>query len=295
MAQASCLNCGAPRDPDSAACRYCGVASTGPGATANLKAAPPPPIAVSVGKSQAWYRQIPGFRSASPLKAIVALGGYGTIAILFFSGLLSSNRAFSVFALGLLLAGLLITNGWGIRNWFPFFSSPSKATVGWAYSGLVALLLASCSVGLSGLASSSASSQPTGAATNPSQGPTLSPTPTVTISRSPSSAPTPTPTPKPTLTPTPTPTPVPVKSTAAPPPPPNLCGAPANPWGYNFCGGSFIYGPAQQFCSHFSCISSFWSGGGYVVECVDGLYGKSGGVSGACSRHGGVSRPLYGP
>lgn len=294
MASVGCTNCGAPNDGDSIACRYCGVAfSAGQAPRPTVAAASRRPVATSAGGSEALYRQIPGFRSASPVKAVVALTGYGTIAILFLGGLFSSNRALSFFGLGLLLVAMLVTNGWGIRTWFPFFSSPSRATVGWAYAGLATLLLASCSVALSEVASGAPPSQPTGAATSPAQSPTPSPTPTVTASRS--ATPTLTPTPKPTPKPSPTATPVPVKSTAPPPPPPVLCGAPTNPWGYNFCGGSFIYSPAQQFCSYFSCISSFWSGGGYVVDCVDGFYGKSGGVSGACSRHGGVSRPLYRP
>src|SRR5690348_171691 len=31
--------------------------------------------------------------------------------------------------------------------------------------------------------------------------------------------------------------------------PPNLCGAPANPYGYNFCSGPLIYSPAAGVCS----------------------------------------------
>ncbi len=77
------------------------------------------------------------------------------------------------------------------------------------------------------------------------------------------------------------------------PPPPNLCGAPANPWNYNFCGVGTIMSPPSNFCSYFSCIPSFWqSTNGYVEECVDGMYSHSGGVSGSCSSHGGNLRPL---
>ncbi len=39
------------------------------------------------------------------------------------------------------------------------------------------------------------------------------------------------------------------------------------------------------------CISNHRSG--YVVECVEGTYSKSGGESGACSHHGGIWRLLY--
>ena len=93
----------------------------------------------------------------------------------------------------------------------------------------------------------------------------------------------------------PPPPPAPAPAPPPPPPPQNLCGAPANPWGYNFCGGSFIYSPPSNFCSYFSCIPSFWrSTNGYVDECRDGTYSHSGGRSGACSYHGGELRPLFG-
>jgi hypothetical protein len=75
----------------------------------------------------------------------------------------------------------------------------------------------------------------------------------------------------------------------------NTCGAAANPWGYTFCGGSTISSPPSNFCSYFNCIASFWNGVGYVEQCVDATFGKSGGRSGSCSSHGGNSRPLYGP
>ena len=132
----------------------------------------------------------------------------------------------------------------------------------------------------------------------PTQHPTLAPTPTPTL------APTPTPTPTlaPTSPPTPqpaTPTPVrtvaPVAVTAPPPAPVNTCGAAANPWGYTFCGGSFIASPAGTFCSYFNCIASFWNGTGYVMQCADATFSKSGGKSGSCSSHGGNSRALYSP
>jgi len=83
---------------------------------------------------------------------------------------------------------------------------------------------------------------------------------------------------------------------APPPPPPNLCGAPPNPWGYNFCGGSFITSPPTNFCDYFACIPSFWiSTNGHVEECIDGMYSHSGGQSGSCSTHGGNWRALLSP
>jgi hypothetical protein len=92
------------------------------------------------------------------------------------------------------------------------------------------------------------------------------------------------------------------QSSPPPPPPPqpppqpaSTCGAPANPWGYNFCGGNTIALPAPEFCNYFNCIANFWNGRGYVMQCADGAFSKSGGVQGSCSYHGGNSRPLYGP
>jgi hypothetical protein len=73
-----------------------------------------------------------------------------------------------------------------------------------------------------------------------------------------------------------------------------LCGAPSNPWGYNFCGrGGYITAPPSDFCSYFGCIANFPNGVGYVIECADHMYSKSGGRQGSCSHHGGNNRVLY--
>ncbi len=101
------------------------------------------------------------------------------------------------------------------------------------------------------------------------------------------------PTVRPQATPTVRPTPKPTQ------PQPTPCsGVNCNPWGYNFTPpGNLIYNPPANFCQYFPCITSFWEsddpGDGYVVQCADGLFSQSGGERGACSRHGGVSRPLY--
>lgn len=122
--------------------------------------------------------------------------------------------------------------------------------------------------------------------------------PTTTATSVPSASPTPAATLAPTLKPIVVP--VAPKATVRPtqrplPPPPafNYCGAPANPWHYNFCAGNVIYSPPSNFCSYFPCIPSFWkSTNGYAEECVDGMYSHSGGRSGACSYHNGELRPL---
>jgi hypothetical protein len=51
--------------------------------------------------------------------------------------------------------------------------------------------------------------------------------------------------------------------------------------------GSSCHAEDGQFCSERSCIPNFPDGNGTVVECTDGKYSHSGGLSGACSYHGG--------
>jgi hypothetical protein len=53
--------------------------------------------------------------------------------------------------------------------------------------------------------------------------------------------------------------------------------------------GSYSHAGDTQFCSTGShvCIPNFPNGNGYVVQCVDGEWSHSGGLSGACSDHGG--------
>ena len=138
-------------------------------------------------------------------------------------------------------------------------------------------------------------------ATQPSPAPTHQTRPTATPKPKPS--PTPVPSPTPTTAPVPTPEPTqppapanqPVQQPVqqAPPPAAPPTGVNGNPWGYDFNPGNYIYSPNSGFCGYFSCISNFWNGNGYVEECNDGMYGKSGGIQGSCSHHGGNMRPLY--
>jgi hypothetical protein len=73
----------------------------------------------------------------------------------------------------------------------------------------------------------------------------------------------------------------------------SLCGAPDNPYGYNLCGrGIHVSSPPADICTYFTCIDNFWNGRGYMVECNDGTYSMSGGISGACSDHDGEGRPV---
>jgi hypothetical protein len=122
---------------------------------------------------------------------------------------------------------------------------------------------------------------------------TSTPAPTPTDTLPPPSTPQPTDTPTPAPTPPPTPRSTPVPTPKPTPVPPQLCGAPDNPWNYNFCGGAKITSPPTNFCDYFTCIQSFWaSTNGNVEECRDGEYSHSGGRKGACSKNGGSWRPL---
>ena len=76
---------------------------------------------------------------------------------------------------------------------------------------------------------------------------------------------------------------------------PSLCGAPANPFGYNFCGrGGYIYNAdPSRVCSYFNCIANFGESPGYMIECKDGTYSTAGGRPGRCSDHGGEEQAVY--
>lgn len=182
-------------------------------------------------------------------------------------------------------------------------------------AGLASLLYLGCLVAiLAGVATGVSAAAPWGqlaagqpAAASPTSTPTpraAEPTPTATAVPTPTATPTATP-PPPSRTPTasaiPTPAPTvaartPVPQAPAPPPkpPPATCGAPGNPWGYNFCGGGVIGSPPANFCDYFNCIPSLWrQTNGYVIQCGDGTFSHSGGVRGSCSSHGGDGRVLY--
>jgi hypothetical protein len=121
-------------------------------------------------------------------------------------------------------------------------------------------------------------------------------TPVFAPTDTPTSTQEPTPTPVPTLRPTPKPQPT--QPTPHPTPTQPTCQAiNNNPWCYTFSAGKLIYIPPSGFCNYFNCIPTFYGsddpGDGYIVQCSDGAYSQSGGESGACSYHGGVSRPLY--
>ncbi|MET8356371.1 hypothetical protein [Micromonospora sp. NPDC005171] len=91
--------------------------------------------------------------------------------------------------------------------------------------------------------------------------------------------------------------PPPPKPTRSPRPSPSAtqgsrCGAPENPLGYDFCGGTRIRKPAAEVCDWFACVPQFWSGRGYLVQCRDGSVSLAGGRSNACAEHRGVRRTI---
>jgi hypothetical protein len=51
--------------------------------------------------------------------------------------------------------------------------------------------------------------------------------------------------------------------------------------------GSLSHAEDGKFCESHTCIENFPYGHGTVVECSDGEWSHSGGISGACSDHGG--------
>lgn len=127
-----------------------------------------------------------------------------------------------------------------------------------------------------------ATSQPTHQTAKPTAiaRPTNTPVPTAVPTQAPTAVPTAIPTQPPAATPVPT-------------QPPVQTGVNGNPWGYNFVPGNYISSPPTAFCTYFACIKSFWYGNGYVEECQDQMYSKSGGITGSCSKHGGDLQPLY--
>ncbi|MGC1211571.1 MAG: hypothetical protein WA890_09965, partial [Micromonospora sp.] len=103
--------------------------------------------------------------------------------------------------------------------------------------------------------------------------------------------PSPSPAPSRTTSPVPTPTALP---TPTPTPTPDRCGAPENPFGYTYCGGSLIHQPALDVCRYFVCVDGFWAGEGYLMRCGDGTVGMVGGRYGSCPDRSGRKLPVYG-
>ncbi len=173
-------------------------------------------------------------------------------------------------------------------RWYKSRNILTKLGIGCASLLLVlSLCICSAAAAASGNHQTSVStSQPTSVVTHaavvtatlPKPSPTLKPTPSPTPTKAIAVHPTSTPKPQPTQRPTPT----------------HCVGVNNNPWCYDFNPGNKIYSPPSSFCSYFQCVSTFWTATrGYVAECANGSYTHSAGVSGACSRDGGVAKTLY--
>ncbi len=266
-----------------------------PGGVSKPPIGPPPPSA----RWRRWLRTIPGFRTGSLWKQAVAVIGYLIIAA--FVAQFAFKPGFGVFGL-LGLAGVWIAaDAYGIRRRLPAFRSANPLAAAAAWTALAFAMLVSF-----GSAVPSEPTANTGVGTGPQATRSSETNPSavaVALPSPQSSTASPLPLSKPSASPIQKASPVAAQShppSHAPTPAPvafNYCGAPANPWHYNFCTantGKYIYSPAASFCSYFKCIASFWkSTSGYVDECQDGTYSHSGGRSGACSYHGGELRPLW--
>ncbi|MGQ9675943.1 MAG: hypothetical protein ACUVX1_09770 [Chloroflexota bacterium] len=85
-----------------------------------------------------WLRSIPGFRSGTWWKAIIALVGYAIIGFYIVDGA-RTHPGMLLLGLDALVIAILATNGWGLRSRLPLFNSPNllKASVGWIGLALV--------------------------------------------------------------------------------------------------------------------------------------------------------------
>lgn len=257
---------------------------------------PLPKTAYAVAPPAGWHGWIPGFRSATWWKAAIATLFYLACLVGIVVGLATARAWVATLYVAALTIPVFAIQLVRFRHVRP-------VNVALAGGLVLALGLGGVTVATApALPTASTSGQPSAAlpSKSPSPAQSTAPSPIAITITTPTPRPTPTPTPKPTPTPTPVPA-VPTPSPTLPPPPPpppspppSLCGAPANPWNYNLCGGSVISNPPSNFCSYFPCIPSFWNQtNGYVEECADGDYSHSGGVRGSCSSHGGNRQPLY--
>ncbi|MEU4479412.1 hypothetical protein AB0F68_15310 [Micromonospora sp. NPDC023966] len=90
-----------------------------------------------------------------------------------------------------------------------------------------------------------------------------------------------------------TPATAPSRSTPFQPAAERRCGAPANPYGYDFCGGQRIRKPAAGICDWFECVPGFWSGRGWLVQCRDGTVSLTGGQRDSCADNRGYRRTFW--
>lgn len=196
------------------------------------------------------WRQVPGFRTGTRWKQVVAGVGYALVVLLGIIWLVTAPLFGIAFLLLALAVGAVATDAWGIRSRVPVLNSPNRVAqvggwVGLALMSIIILALAGAPYAedsdgdsgasqetrsLAGVGTSSpsqslaASPAPSPSASPdpiPSPSPTAAPqaTPTATPQPTPSPSPTAAPTPTPTATPTPTSTPVPTPTPISAPTP----------------------------------------------------------------------------
>lgn len=166
-----------------------------------------------------------------------------------------------------------------LRQWYRARSRNQQAGIGCLLLLSVLFVGILCSTAIEAIGTNDTATTPT-------------PTATSAAAIASSASPTALPTTKPTTQPTPRPTHT-KPAVPTPTPKPKCQAVNKNPWCYNFSPGNLIYNPPAAFCDYFNCIASFWNGRGFVNECADQTYSKSGGIQGDCSHHSGELRPLY--
>ena len=187
---------------------------------------PAAPAAVAEGATGSiaaggFLRRIPGFRTMTPWKVVLACTGYGLVAFWLLVATGSANPGMALFGFGVVALALLGANGWGMRSRLPGVRSRNRWIAAGTWVGLCAALLIA-SVWASPQVATATPSRPVAES---APAPTSAPTATPRLSPSLTATPTPTPTPTPTAAPTPTPTAVPtatptaVPATPAPPAP----------------------------------------------------------------------------
>lgn len=159
--------------------------------------------------------QIPGFRSGTRWKQVVAVLGYITLV----STVLAGSVGAKLWAILVLLALFLATNAWGLRGRVPGFRSTNRFQAGGAWAALIIVMLAA---GLFGVPpsdpnrrTSTADAAPVAAVaetTVPQARPANTPRPSSTPRPDPTSRPSATP--RPTVEPSPTLIPIPAETSA---------------------------------------------------------------------------------
>jgi len=231
------------------------------------------PTAAAPGSASAggFLGQIPGFRTKTPWKMVVAGAGYSLVALWVVAAVVGANPGMAIFGLGLAALAVLGANGWGMRSRLPGVGSPRRLVALGTWVGLgVALVVVSsmATPATTPLSTRNQASSPRASAPPPVAESTPVPASMPTATPLPSPTPTAAPTPTSTATPTPTPTATP---TAVPPPPAQAPPPPAPP-------------PPAPAADPYPAATA----AGATAVCADGTWSFSAHRSGTCSGHGGV-------